>query len=67
LSDICGRRIVLLIGLFGNTISIALFGYSRSIFWAILWRSQNGLLNGKQLFKNILIFEKAILVLQKLI
>jgi MFS family permease len=46
LSDRFGRRPVLLIGLIGNTITMCLFGLSKSITWAICSRAACGLLNG---------------------
>ncbi|KAK6541945.1 hypothetical protein TWF694_007717 [Orbilia ellipsospora] len=46
LSDKYGRRYILLIGLFGNTVSLVLFGTSQSLFYAILFRSFCGILNG---------------------
>jgi MFS family permease len=45
-SDYLGRRPVLLIGLFGNFLMIFLFGWSTSLWFAILSRSLNGFLNG---------------------
>jgi MFS family permease len=46
LSDKIGRKPVLLIGLFGNSITMLTFGFSHSLTWAILTRSACGLLNG---------------------
>lgn len=46
LSDIIGRRIVLLIGIGGNAITSLLFGFSKSLWFAILVRSLSGLMNG---------------------
>ncbi|KAK6359049.1 hypothetical protein TWF696_000220 [Orbilia brochopaga] len=46
LSDRYGRRYILLIGLFGNTVSLLLFGTSQNLFYAILFRSFCGVLNG---------------------
>ncbi len=47
LSDRIGRRPVMLIGLFGNFISMILFGFSQSLGWAIFSRALCGILNGK--------------------
>jgi len=46
ISDIYGRRIVLLIGIFGGCVTSLLFGFSKSLFWAIGTRTLFGLLNG---------------------
>ncbi|EPS39328.1 hypothetical protein H072_6931 [Dactylellina haptotyla CBS 200.50] len=46
ISDRWGRRPVLLMGLLGNTISLTLFGTSSNLFYAILFRSCCGILNG---------------------
>eukprot|EP01135_Chromosphaera_perkinsii_P001026 Nk52_evm40s156 gene=Nk52_evmTU40s156 len=46
LSDKIGRRPVILIGLFGNTVCCALFGMSPNLPFAIAVRGINGLVNG---------------------
>ena len=46
LSDRIGRKPVLLIGLFGNFVSMLLFGFSKNITWAITTRSISGFLSG---------------------
>ncbi|KAJ3313246.1 hypothetical protein HDV04_002230 [Boothiomyces sp. JEL0838] len=46
MSDKFGRRPILLIGLIGNSVSMILFGLSKSLPWAIASRSLCGLLNG---------------------
>ncbi|KAI8812837.1 major facilitator superfamily domain-containing protein [Cladochytrium replicatum] len=46
LSDRWGRRPMMLIGLFGNAISSAFFGLSKSLVWAIVSRGVLGLMNG---------------------
>ncbi|KAJ2998378.1 hypothetical protein HDV02_004593 [Globomyces sp. JEL0801] len=46
MSDRFGRRPILLIGLMGNTITMLLFGVSKSLFWAISCRLACGCLNG---------------------
>ncbi|KAJ3275855.1 hypothetical protein HDV01_006721 [Terramyces sp. JEL0728] len=46
MSDRFGRRPILLIGLIGNSVSMVLFGLSKSLPWAIASRSLCGLLNG---------------------
>ena len=46
LSDKIGRRPILLIGVFGNFVTVVAFGFAPSIFWAMFLRSFNGLLNG---------------------
>eukprot|EP01091_Cochliopodium_minus_P015672 TRINITY_DN5648_c0_g1_i1.p1 TRINITY_DN5648_c0_g1~~TRINITY_DN5648_c0_g1_i1.p1 ORF type:complete len:507 (-),score=122.96 TRINITY_DN5648_c0_g1_i1:69-1589(-) len=46
LSDMKGRKPILLIGLIGSGSSIIFFGFSRNLWWAIVGRSLNGLLNG---------------------
>lgn len=45
-SDRVGRRPVVLVGLLGNAISCALFGFSETFAFAIVTRSICGLLNG---------------------
>jgi MFS family permease len=44
-----GRRPVILIGLLGNVVTSILFGFSRSLQWAIITRACCGLLNGNLL------------------
>jgi len=46
LSDRVGRRPVLLFGMFGTIISTASFGFSKSVWMALLTRGINGILNG---------------------
>ncbi|KAF9430338.1 hypothetical protein BGZ94_007340, partial [Podila epigama] len=46
MSDRYGRRPILLFGLIGSTITILLFGLSKTLIWAIVTRSLCGLLNG---------------------
>eukprot|EP01116_Phalansterium_solitarium_P024964 TRINITY_DN9330_c0_g1_i2.p1 TRINITY_DN9330_c0_g1~~TRINITY_DN9330_c0_g1_i2.p1 ORF type:complete len:576 (-),score=118.29 TRINITY_DN9330_c0_g1_i2:329-2056(-) len=46
LSDVKGRRLVLLIGLAGNAISNIWFGFSSNLYIAVVSRSFAGLLNG---------------------
>ena len=46
LSDRIGRRVILLIGVFGTLVTTVAFGFAPNIFWAIALRSANGLLNG---------------------
>lgn len=46
LSDRIGRRPVLLLGLFGNSVTMVMFGFSHSLKWAITTRSLCGFLNG---------------------
>jgi MFS family permease len=46
LSDKLGRKPILLMGLLGNTITLAAFGLSKSLAWAITSRLACGLLNG---------------------
>lgn len=45
LSDKYGRRPILLIGVFGSMVSVTMFGFSQSYFWAIFIRSVGGFLN----------------------
>ena len=47
-SDRFGRRPVLLCGLLGGLFSMALFGLSKNLAWAICSRALCGLLNGKE-------------------
>ncbi|KAJ2995153.1 hypothetical protein HDV02_001038 [Globomyces sp. JEL0801] len=46
LSDRYGRRPILLFGLIGNSVSILMFGLSKSLTWAIVSRFACGFLNG---------------------
>ncbi|KAJ9071376.1 hypothetical protein DSO57_1037539 [Entomophthora muscae] len=46
LSDRIGRRPVILMGLVGTSISLFMFGLSKSLPWAIVTRSMCGLLSG---------------------
>ncbi|KAJ1641696.1 hypothetical protein LPJ64_006367 [Coemansia asiatica] len=46
LSDKIGRRPVLLMGLFGDTVTILLFGFSKSYKWALITRCLNGICVG---------------------
>ncbi|ORY01402.1 MFS general substrate transporter [Basidiobolus meristosporus CBS 931.73] len=46
LSDRIGRRPVILMGFFGTFMGTFLFGFSKSLTWAIVTRSMCGLLNG---------------------
>ncbi|KAJ1811807.1 hypothetical protein LPJ56_005703, partial [Coemansia sp. RSA 2599] len=46
LSDKIGRRPVLLMGLFGDTVTTILFGMSKSYKWALITRSLNGICVG---------------------
>ena len=45
-SDRCGRKNVLLIGLFGTCLSCVGFGFSKSFWQAIMFRAMGGALNG---------------------
>ncbi|KXN69644.1 MFS general substrate transporter [Conidiobolus coronatus NRRL 28638] len=45
-SDRIGRKPCIIIGLFGSSLSLFLFGLSKSLIWAILSRCLCGLLNG---------------------
>ncbi|KAL7621599.1 hypothetical protein AAE478_008924 [Parahypoxylon ruwenzoriense] len=42
----CGRKRVLLIGLFGTAISCLGYGFSASFYWAVFWRATGGGING---------------------
>ncbi|KAI1409928.1 MFS general substrate transporter [Hypoxylon sp. FL1857] len=42
----CGRKRVLLIGLFGTAISCIGYGFATSFFWAVLFRAVGGGING---------------------
>ena len=46
LSDRIGRRPVLLMGLFGNAITMISFGLSKSLVWCLISRFCCGMLNG---------------------
>lgn len=46
LSDIYGRKSILLIGLFGSAISSIMFGFAPTYWFAFFARSVNGILNG---------------------
>ncbi|KXN64879.1 MFS general substrate transporter [Conidiobolus coronatus NRRL 28638] len=45
-SDRIGRKPCIIIGLLGSSLSLFLFGLSKSLIWAILTRSLSGILNG---------------------
>ncbi|KAJ1632596.1 major facilitator superfamily domain-containing protein [Pavlovales sp. CCMP2436] len=45
-SDVWGRKVVLLVGLISSAVTTPLFGMSRSLGEAMLWRCLGGLLNG---------------------
>ncbi|KAI0850797.1 MFS general substrate transporter [Daldinia vernicosa] len=42
----CGRKNVLLIGLFGTAISCLGYGFATSFSWAVFWRAAGGGING---------------------
>ncbi|OTA62875.1 MFS general substrate transporter [Hypoxylon sp. EC38] len=42
----CGRKRVLLIGLFGTAISCIGYGFATSFFWAVFYRASGGAING---------------------
>lgn len=42
----CGRKRVLLIGLFGTAISCLGYGFATSFAWAVFWRALGGGING---------------------
>ncbi|KAI1379205.1 MFS general substrate transporter [Hypoxylon crocopeplum] len=42
----CGRKRVLLIGLFGTAISCLGYGFATSFSWAVFWRAAGGGING---------------------
>ncbi|KAI0839536.1 MFS general substrate transporter, partial [Hypoxylon sp. FL0890] len=42
----CGRKRVLLIGLFGTAISCIGYGFATSFFWAVFFRAAGGAING---------------------
>jgi MFS family permease len=44
-SDLIGRRPVLLIGLLGNSVTSCLFGLSKSYWWAVGMRALCGIMN----------------------
>ncbi|KAK6458242.1 major facilitator superfamily domain-containing protein [Scheffersomyces xylosifermentans] len=46
LSDKIGRKIILLIGLFGTSVSLICFGFSTNYWFALVSRSLAGVLNG---------------------
>lgn len=46
LLDQIGRKSILLMGLFGTSISLLLFGFSSNYYWALFARSLAGVLNG---------------------
>lgn len=46
LLDKIGRKSILLMGLFGTSLSLLLFGFSQNYYWALLARSLAGVLNG---------------------
>lgn len=46
LSDVRGRRKILLLGMAGNTITSLFFGFSKRLWMAVMARALSGLLNG---------------------
>ena len=46
LSDVAGKKPIMLFGLIGSTVAIIFFGFSKTLWWAIAARSVHGLLNG---------------------
>ncbi|KAH9897113.1 major facilitator superfamily domain-containing protein [Xylariomycetidae sp. FL2044] len=42
----CGRKLVLIIGLFGTAISCLGYGFATSFYWAVFWRAAGGGING---------------------
>lgn len=54
-SDKVGRKVILLIGLFGTSCSLLLFGFSKNFYIALLARSTMGMVNG-----NIAVLRTAI-------
>lgn len=46
MSDVVGRKPVLIMGLFGTGISMVIFGFSRNLPLALIARGVGGALNG---------------------
>ncbi|KAH8657968.1 MFS transporter [Xylariales sp. PMI_506] len=42
----CGRKMVLIIGLFGTAVSCFGYGFASSFYWAVFWRVIGGAING---------------------
>ncbi|KAM0817854.1 putative Major facilitator superfamily (MFS) profile domain-containing protein [Seiridium cardinale] len=42
----CGRKMVLVVGLFGTAISCLGYGFATSFYWAVFWRALGGAING---------------------
>jgi MFS family permease len=42
----CGRKTVIVIGVFGTAISCVGYGLARTFFWAVFWRAFGGAVNG---------------------
>ena len=45
-ADRIGRRPVLLMGIVGNVVTLSMFGLSKWMWWAMLWRFLGGVTNG---------------------
>lgn len=45
-SSWCGRKMVVVIGIFGTAISCVGYGLARTFFWAVFWRALGGAVNG---------------------
>lgn len=42
----CGRKLVVVIGIFGTAMSCIGYGLARTFFWAVFWRAFGGSVNG---------------------
>lgn len=42
----CGRKTVLVVGLFGTAVSCLGYGFASSFYWAVFWRAFGGAING---------------------
>lgn len=60
MSEKLGRKLILIIGLLGTSISLLLFGFARNYYWALIARCLAGVLNGNVAVLRTMIGEIAV-------